>query len=282
MWWGLSPLLFHAMRHFHPLEVTAHRILWSLLLLLLFCWMTGRLPALRMALASRSTGTGGERWRLMFGAISITCNWLIFVYAVAVGRIVECSLGYFIYPLMMVVASRLFLKERVSGISWCAVCLAAVGVLIKTIAAGVVPLMGLMVATTFVLYTLTGRMRKAGPITGLTAETLFLAPFALCGILIAEAAGLGRMQAGETMDILLVICTGFITVIPLILHITSTRTIGAALTGMLFYLAPSLQLVLGTVLYGEAFHLADAVAFGLIWLAIGLYSFGHFRGLQAR
>lgn len=263
--WGLNPIFFKQMDAFTALEVVAHRTIWTMLVMLVFVYFMGLLGALR-----RAFSTPKKLLSIAASGVLISCNWLTFVYAIETDQIVEASLGYYIYPMMVVAVGVFGLGERLTFKEWLAVMLAFIGVMLKTYEGGGLPLIALIVSVSFTLYTLLGKTREDGPIVGLLAEATVIAPVALIFLGVLAVQGSGQFIAGGGVNTGLAIATGVVTALPLVMYIASSRSVGMAIAGLMFYLVPSLQLLIGVGLYGEPFAYLDAVAFGFIWVSLGV------------
>ena len=265
--WGLFPLYFHALRQVSPIQVIAHRILWSCLFVLAWLIVRGELPTLRATLANRSLV-----WRLALSATLITVNWLVYVWGVMNGHVVETSLGYFIGPLVNVLLGVVFLSERLTPAQWSAVALAACGVAYLTVTAGRLPWIALTLAFSFATYGLIRKVVKVESLPGLATETLVLAPIAASYLLWCESAGTGVLgHTGPAIDTLL-IGTGPITAVTLFLYAYGTRLLPYSTVGVLQYIAPTLQFACGVFVLHEPFELNRAVGFAVIWTALLIYA----------
>jgi chloramphenicol-sensitive protein RarD len=272
LFWGLSIFYFKAIAGVPPLEILAHRILWSVPLLLAWLAARGRLGELRAVLRARRTvGI------LLVTTVLIAVNWLVFIFAVSTGRVVQASLGYYVNPLLNVVLGMVFLGERLRRVQWASVLLAATGVAYLAASLGSLPVISLILATTFGLY---GLLRKTVPADGpvaLTVETGLLLPV-MIGYL-AVQAGRGEMAFlhGRWTTDLLLLLAGLITTMPLLWFTNAVRRLRLATIGFLQYLSPSLQLFLAVVVYREPFTRTHLVTFSFIWAALALYSFDALR-----
>jgi chloramphenicol-sensitive protein RarD len=205
-------------------------------------------------------------------ALLLSANWSVYVWAVQNAHVVDASLGYFILPLVNVAFGFAFLKERPRPVQWLAVAVAAAGVVWLTVQAGRLPWVALVLAATFGVYGLLRKVATLGALEGLTLETLLLAPFAI-GLLAWWAwHGRGALVQGDASTLGWLLLAGPLTAIPLLLFAAGARRIPMATLGILQYISPSLQMLLGVWLYGEAFDPARAVGFYLIWLALVVYS----------
>jgi len=264
--WGLLPIYLHLLRGVATPEILAHRIVWSLLTMVLLLIGLRRLGWIRTALAQpRTLG------RFALTAALISVNWVLYIWSIKTGHTVDASLGYFINPLVNVLLGALVFKERLRTGQLLALAVAALGVLWLTWLAGAPPWIGLALAASFSLYGLLRKTAALGALEGFTVETAVLAPLAL-GYL-AWLGGhdtLGFASASPAMRVLLVLA-GPATTIPLLLFAAGVRRISFSLMGVLQYLAPTLQWLTGIFLFHEAFEPGKAVGFAMIWLALVLF-----------
>ena len=269
--WGLTPIFFKMMNQFAPLEVVAHRVVWTLVVMLVLAYFTHRMVRLYHALT-----TWRELRSIIISGSVMALNWFTFIYAVNADHIIEASLGYYIYPLMVVGVGVFGLGEKLHRLEWLAVGLAFLGVVLKAYENGGAPLVSLTVSCSFTLYTLLNKTRETGPIVGLLAESMVLTPLAVVLLVMLALDGTGRFVLGGSVDTSLALMTGVVTAVPLAMFIASSRAIGIAVSGLLFYLAPTLHLMCGVMIYGEPFTLLDGYAFGLIWLALVVLGYKNF------
>lgn len=261
--WGFLPLYLKAVGTVAAPEILAHRILWSVLLLAGLAVALGRGPQLR-ALAAR------PRTLAVLGltAVLIGANWLLYIWAVGAGRVLETSLGYFINPLVNVALGILVLRERLRRAQAAAVALAALGVGLLAVAQGGLPWVALALAFSFSLYGLLRKMAPVDPLTGLLAETALLAPLAL---LYLAAFGAHDFGAAPGLDALLVL-SGLVTAAPLLLFAGAAKRLRYATMGLLQYIAPTIQFLLAVLLFGETLTGAHIVTFAFIWAGLALYA----------
>lgn len=264
--WGLLPLYLKALKAVPLLEVVSHRILWSAALLVLVGLATRQLSWLQQ-LRERPRLI----WTLLACAAALSVNWLVFIWAVSVGRVVDGSLGYFINPLVSVVLAVVVLKERLRPLQWAAVGVAALGVLWLTVLAGQLPWIGLALASSFGLYGLLRKTAAMDSLGGLTLETLLLLPVAGGYLLSLASSGQSSWSSAPGMPALL-IAAGPLTALPLLSFVAGARRIPLSLVGILQYLGPTLQLLLGVAVFHEPLPTAKLVGFGFIWLAVALYT----------
>jgi len=264
--WGLAPLYFKAVAFATPSEIVAHRILWTVIVvggLIMIrrsrSQMTAALTPLRLAYYVATT-------------LLISVNWLIFISAVNSGHMVECSLGYYINPLVNVLLGMLFLNERLSRRGGLAVVIAAAGVGVLIAGHDGVPWISLNLAVTFGFYALLRKKGDIDPLIGLFMETALVAPPALIYLLWADSRGLVAFgHGGLTRDIALA-AAGVITAVPLILFMSAARRLQLSTLGLMQYMTPTCHLMLATLIYNEPFTMTHAITFTCIWGALGLYS----------
>jgi chloramphenicol-sensitive protein RarD len=265
--WGILPLYFKAVDHVDALEIVAHRIVWSLFFLAALVTWWGKWSGIRAALS-----TPRVVMTLALTACLIGINWLVYIYAVVSGHVLEGSLGYYLNPLVNVLLGVFLLKEKLSRAQIAAVFLAAVGVAILAAGAGGAIWISLTLAGSFALY---GYLRKVAPVDsleGLSIETTILAPVAIGWILYLQSTGTGSFLDTRGTDILLVL-GGAITAIPLLLFTAAARRLPYSTLGFLQYVAPSLQFLLAVLVFGEPLTTAHLVCFGAIWTALIIFVF---------
>ncbi|WMW79067.1 EamA family transporter RarD [Undibacterium cyanobacteriorum] len=265
--WGLFPIYFRALREVAPLEILMHRMVWALLFL-------GIILSIRKQWAWLSDIIKQPRVVLRFAASAalLSTNWFIYIWSVNNERIVDASLGYFMTPLVNVLLGFLLLKEKLRPAQTLAVFCAAAGVAWMTFHLGHLPYIGLSLACTFGMYGLLRKTASLGALEGLSLETLILFPFAFAYLTFLAIQGQnGFLQANLSIQ-LLIIAAGPITAIPLLLFAAGARRIPMATLGLLQYISPSIQLLMGVVLYNEHFGNDKLIGFMGIWLGLILYS----------
>jgi chloramphenicol-sensitive protein RarD len=269
--WGVFPVYFKAVQTVPATEVLAHRVLWSLVFVAL---VLAALRNWRWVLKLREARVLKT---FVASALLVSINWLIYIWAVQAGRVVDASLGYFINPLVNVLIAALFLDEQLRPAQWLAVLLAALGVAWLTWQAGAPPWIGLALALSFATYGLLRKTAPLGALEGLAVETALLAPLAMAWLLwlgwtgsSAFVDGLGG-QAPFAQPLLLLLA-GPITAVPLLLFAAGARRIPFATLGLLQYVGPTLQLLLGVYLYKEPFETAKFAGYAAIWIALALFS----------
>lgn len=268
--WGFFPIYFRALQAVPADQIVAHRFAWSFLFLILLVAARREWPALRASLNLRTLLV------YLGAAVLLAANWGLYVWGVNSGRIVETSLGYFINPLVSVVLGVFFLRERLRPMQWVPVGLAAAGVLFLTLHLGKLPWIALGLAFSFGLYGLVKKLAPLGSLQGLTLETGALFGVAVAYLLVSEARGVGSFGHSAAPTGLLLALSGIITAIPLLLFATGARNVPLSTLGLLQYIAPTLQFFIGVFLYHEAFTPERWIGFGVIWLALILFSAENF------
>jgi len=265
--WGLFPVYLHPLSGVPALQVIAHRVTWGCLFI--FGWML-----LRGELAGLSATLTNSRLvaRLMLTALLVSCNWLVYVWSVTHAHIVDTSLGYYINPLMNVVLGVFVLRERLNRAQWIAVALAAIAVAYLTVLAGRPPWIACALAVSFSLYGLLRKVISVDALPGLATETLLLLPLAVVYLGWCQAAGAGALSLARPGIGALLIGSGLVTAIPLFLFAYGARALPYSTVGVLQYIAPSLQLLCGVLIYHESFGPALTTGFALIWLALLIYA----------
>jgi chloramphenicol-sensitive protein RarD len=265
--WGVFPIYFKALQDIPPMEILMHRMVWSLAFV-----------GIILAWRRQWTWLGDvlRRPKVLAGfaasALLLSGNWFIFIWAVNNGHVVDSSLGYFINPLFNVLLGSLLLRERLRPVQWTAVALAACGVVWLTWQGGSLPWIALALAATFALYGLLRKTAALGALEGLALETLLLFPLAFVYLVMLTLDGRNSFASASTTSQLLLAAAGPITAIPLLLFAAGARRIPLSLLGLLQYIGPTLQLLLGIWLYHEPFSSARLAGFALIWSALAVYT----------
>jgi chloramphenicol-sensitive protein RarD len=270
--WGVMPLYFRAVEKVQPVELLAQRIVWSVVLLAVALTVFGRWEGLRATLAVRRTCG-----LLLASSLLLAVNWFVYIHGVATDRIVQCSLGYFINPLLNVLLGMIVFHERLRPIRWVALLLAAAGVVYLMAALGEVPWIAFTLAGSFATYGLIRKVVPVDALTGLMVETLFLMPASVVFLawwMQRPDSAFGRMSL--QIDVLLV-ASGVVTTAPLLCFGAAARRLRLSTLGFVQYLAPSMQLLLAVLVFREPFRSEQQVSFGLIWAALVLASVGRER-----
>ncbi len=267
--WGLSPLFYILLADVPPVEVLAHRTIWSLVTF-------GAVLALQQRLMELPKALSTPKQLAITAASSamISVNWFFFIFAVGVGRTVEASLGYYIYPLVAVLIGAVVLRERMGRLQVVAVLLAALAVIILTLGLGVAPWISLALALTFGVYGLLKRWVAAGPVVSVSAEVTLFLPLALGYLVWIGPAG---VFATSWATSLLLILAGPMTAIPLMLFSYAAKRIPMATVGLIQYVNPSLQFLVAALILAEVVTIWHMIAFPIIWVALTLYSWAALR-----
>ncbi len=265
--WGLFPLYFRMLRSVPAFEVLMHRVVWSVLVVLVVLAILRRWRW--VAEVIRSPRVIG---RYAISALLIGVNWFVYIWSVQNGHIVDASLGYFITPLFSVLLGRLVLGERPRPVQWTTIAIAATGVLWLGAQAGHMPWIGLALAVSFSGYGLAKKTAPLGALEGLTLETFLLLPFAVGSLLWLAAHGQNALATSEPLVQWLLIGSGPVTVVALLFFAAGARRIPLATLGLLQYVSPTLQLLIGVLVYGEAFGGSALFGYALIWSALLLYA----------
>ncbi|MDH5738425.1 MAG: EamA family transporter RarD, partial [Gammaproteobacteria bacterium] len=262
--WGVVPVFFKWLDHVPPFELVAHRLIWSLILLMGLLTVSRRWTDMRIS------------WR-QFGiltatALLLSANWLLFIWAIVNNNITETSLGYYINPLVNVLLGTIFLGERLRPLQWISLLIAAAGITWQLLVYGQVPWIALTLAACFGLYGLLRKQLNMPSFAGLTLECLILLPVAVVYLLWLSAGNhLSMGQMGLTTDLLLV-ASGLVTAVPLLCFAAAVTRLPLTIMGLLQYIAPSVSLLLAIFLYDEAFGIQRLITFTCIWTALILFA----------
>jgi chloramphenicol-sensitive protein RarD len=265
--WGLFPLYWRILEPAGAVEILAHRVVWSLVTMVVLTIALRRVKQLRAITRDRRVVV-----LLVIASIVIGFNWGGFIYGVNSGRVVEVSLGYFINPLVTVLLGVLVIGERLRTLQWCAIGIAGVAVVILTIDYGHPPWIALLLACSFGTYGLAKKKADVEAVESLTFETILLAPLALAYILWLSANGDSNFGSHGTGHALLLTTTGLVTAIPLICFGAAAIRIPMTTIGLLQYLAPTIQFVLGLVVFDEQMTSVMWVGFTLVWVALSIFT----------
>jgi chloramphenicol-sensitive protein RarD len=271
--WGLFPAFFGLLTFAAPLEILAHRVTWTLVMMAAVLVFGGHLGALR--------GHGRRTWLLLAaGSLSISINWGTYIYAVVSGHVAEAALGYFINPLVTILLGVVVFRERLSRLGSCAIALAVVAVAVVTIAYGRLPLIALTLAFSFAAYGAIKKTVDVDPRTSLSAETLLVAPLAV-GYLAFSYFVAGDHRLPATMSQLgLLVASGAMTAIPLLLFGAAAKRLPVVTMGLLQYITPVMQLLWAVLVRHELVTATTWVGFGLVWGALLLFTVDAVRRLS--
>jgi chloramphenicol-sensitive protein RarD len=265
--WGIFPVYFKLIELVAPTEVLVHRVVWAVPFGALIIMGRRQWPEVRAAFVERSM----LAW-LALAALSISVNWLIYIWAVQNERIFEASLGYYINPLMYVAVGVVLLGERLRRPQVIAVILAFIGVAYLTISGGILPWVALSLAALFTAYGVIRKQVAIGAMPGLFVETTLLFPFAIAWLVFLILGGQASFGAGDTGLSMLLVLGGPVTVMPLLLFAISAKRLSLTTIGFMQFLAPTLQFFTG-LYYGEQLTTAHLVCFGCIWIAVAFFSY---------
>lgn len=264
--WGFFPIYFKLLHEVPAVQILGHRVVWSLLFLLALVTSLREGAALRRSLSHRRT-----LLIYMLAACLLSANWLTYIWGVNAGFVVETSLGYFINPLMNLILGVIILREHLRPSQWVPIGLAAAGVIYLTILYGTLPWIALALAMTFASYGLVKKLAPLGSLHSLTLETGLLFLPALGYLVWMGQSGEGAfIRQGAAITLLLAI-SGVITAVPLLMFGAAARRVALSTLGILQFIAPTCQFLLGVFVYGEAFTLARLAGFACIWLALLIY-----------
>ena len=263
----LYPIYFRLVDHIGALQIVAHRVVWSVVIVGLYLVLTNRLGEIVAAIKNLNTIL-----LLCCSSVAVTFNWLVFVYGVETSQILAVSLGYFINPLVSVAIGMILLAERQKFLQFVAIIIAAIAVVIQTILVGELPIISLSLAFSFAIY---GYLRKHIPVsafTGILIETLLMLPFAL--VFLIFWGGVGGRVLGYSLSIWpLLIGLGLVTSVPLILFAVGARYLRLTTLGILQYIAPSIHFIVAILLFDELLTFETLLTFVLIWISLILYSY---------
>ena len=271
--WGLSPIFWKALTDIEAIDVLSWRILCTFVFTVLAITLLKKGNELRSVVSSRNGLLAGMTCGLLIGF-----NWGMFVWAVDANHVVDASLGYFMNPLMNVFLGVVILREKLRSAVWLSVGLALIGVLWLTFALGSFPWISVSLACSFALYGLIRKIAPAGPLTGLTIETSTVAIPALLFLLIRGNAS-NNLNISTSVTIL-VLLSGLATGIPLLLFASSARRIPLSILGLLQYITPTLQLLLGVFAYGEDFDGTRFIGYSIIWFGLLLFAVDSFAAAR--
>lgn len=275
--WGVFPVYFKALQSVPPIQILFHRVVWSFLFLSLILALRGEWGAFRHAVAKPK----------VFGVyalagVLLAMNWLIYVWGINAGHVLDTSLGYFITPLLSVALGVLLLREKLRPLQWVPVGLAAIGVVYLTIQYGQLPWIALALAFTFGTYGLLKKIAPLGALHSLALETAIIFLPAVSYLVFIERQGSGSFGHTSLPVNSLLALAGVITVVPLLLFGSAARSIPLTVVGLLQYIAPTVQFMLGVLLYGETFDATRLVGFSIIWLALLIFSLESFSASRRR
>ena len=264
--WGLLPVFWKLLAGVNSAYVLAQRIVFSCL----FCFAVILIKKNGGELKNILRDKKQRRLYLACGLL-ISANWGVYILTVATGRVVEASLAYYMNPLFSILIGALIFKERLSGVQWLSVALAFVGVMYSVVLYGSVPYLAIIIGLTFALYGAIKKGIKAESEVSICMETVSVLPLALIFIVYAQLSGFTTFASLSVKEMLLLVLTGAITSVPLMLFASGIKRTSITVSGILMYINPTLQLLLGVFVYNEEFTKANAVTFAFVWLAVILF-----------
>jgi chloramphenicol-sensitive protein RarD len=266
--WGLIPGYWKLLKTISPPEILAHRFVWtSVFLVVVLSWQR-RWPEVKEVMRSRRATVF-----CLTSGLAVATNWFFFIFAVLINRVLETSLGYFMTPLVNVLFGAIFLRERLTRLQLISVLLAASGVLYLTFGYGRFPWIAVTLCTTFGLYGLLRKKSGTAAVPGLFLETIMLVPFAIAYLVFLKLHGTLLFDRGDWSLSILLVSTGVITAVPLFWFGYAARYLRLTTLGFLQYLAPTISFFLGVFLYHEPFTRGHLITFGLIWIALAIFTF---------
>lgn len=261
--WGIAPIYFKALGDVPPFEILCHRVIWSFVFLAALLYLTKGWPTVKATLKNKT-----KLLYLLVTSVTIGANWLVFIWAISIGHMLDASLGYYINPLFNVVLGMLFLNEKLRKLQWFAVALATIGVVVQLVVFGSVPIIAMLLAFTFGMYGLLRKKVNLDAFTGLFIETLVLLPIAFLYLFaFADTATSHLTNNSITLNVLL-ISAGIVTTLPLLCFAGAAVRLRLATLGFIQYIGPSLMFVLAVFVYDEAFSSDKIITFACIWAAL--------------
>lgn len=275
--WGILPLYWKVLHSVPAVEILMHRIAWSFVFAAFILFYRGEWRQIKAVLAQRR-----KLAAIAFGAVLISLNWGIYIWAVNANHVVDTSLGYYINPLISVFLGMLVLKERLNFWQLASLALAFAGVLIMTFQYGKVPWVSLSLAFSFALYGLIKKTAKIESATALTLETATLLPLALGYLGYLQLQGSGALGHSSIVVTLFLVLSGVVTAAPLLWFAQATQRIPLSAVGFIQYLTPTMMLIIGVILYHEPFTKTHLIGFACIWIALALFSLSRFEWMKRR
>ncbi len=275
--WGLLPLYWKLVKAISPYQIFAQRVVWSFLFVMIILAVRELLPKYKEIISTP------KNWiNIMGPAFFISINWLLYIWAVNNDYVIESSLGYFINPLVLTVFGAVFYKERLTKLQMIGITLATTGVLMKSLYYGQVPYIALVLAFSFAMYGLLKKKSTLDSLNGLAFETLVIGVPALGYIIWAETQNIGISGNLPWHFWLLIAFSGIATATPLLLYAEGTKRLPLSVVGFLQYIAPTIMLFLGVVVFGEPFEQSDLIPFVMIWIGLIFFSYSQYQLLSQK
>lgn len=274
--WGILPIYWKQVHHVPALEILANRFIWSLFFVFLLILCLNKKDEF-IEETKNIFSTTKSSMVMIWAAVMITFNWGIFIWAVEDGRIMETSLGYYINPMMNVLLGVVFLKERLTKLQWTAVGFACAGIMAMVIRAGYLPWVSIVVPLSFAIYGLLKKFIQVSPFSSIMLETMIISPLALGYLGYLAVNGKNAYQLYDAVTIIYLIGAGAVTATPLLLFTACAKRLPLNLVGFLQYLAPTISMIIGIFMYGEAFTSTHAITFSCIWIGVAIFSWSQFK-----
>nr|WP_105903666.1 EamA family transporter RarD [Vibrio gangliei] len=265
--WGIAPIYFKALGDVPPFEILCHRVIWSFVFLAALLYLTKGWPTVKATLKNKT-----KLLYLLVTSVTIGANWLVFIWAISIGHMLDASLGYYINPLFNVVLGMLFLNEKLRKLQWLAVALATIGVVVQLVVFGSVPIIAMLLAFTFGMYGLLRKKVNLDAFTGLFIETLVLLPIAFLYLFAFADTATSHLGNNSWLLNVLLISAGIVTTLPLLCFAGAAVRLRLATLGFIQYIGPSLMFILAVFVYGEAFSNDKIVTFACIWAALIVFT----------
>ena len=264
--WGVLPIFWKQLGGIDSFYILSLRIVWSLIFCGLILAAKGELHKIKEALSDKK-----ERNMLLISSIMVTINWGVYIFAVMSGKVLESSIAYFINPIFAVVLGFFIYKEKLTKLQWLSVLIAFIGVMIPIVVYGTIPYFALAIAVSFAFYGAAKKRVKADSVTSVFMETLYMAPIALAFILFKEFTGTGYLTNVSTYQLILFPIAGVVTSVPLLLFAKGMKNTSLTLSGILMYINPTLQMLVGVLLYNETFTNTNLVMFMFVLAAVIIF-----------
>jgi chloramphenicol-sensitive protein RarD len=277
VWWGFFPIYWKLLKHVPALQLIGHRIVWSFAALIIVIIIIRQWNEFR-----KSVFTYKILRLYLLAAILIAVNWFMYVWAVNAGHIVETSLGYYINPLLSVFMGVIFFRERLNLWQWIPIGMAAAGVIYLTISMGSLPWIALILAFSFASYGLVKKVAPLSSLYGLTLETFILLVPAAVFLIYSEHSGSGAFTHYGWLSDLMIIGSGVITTIPLLLFASAAKRIPLSFIGILQYISPTIQFLIGVLFYKEQFSFEQFLGYSFVWIALIIFGFNSFASYREK
>lgn len=276
--WGVLPIYWKQLFEVNAFEILANRFIWSLFFVFCLIVFTGKLEEF-IEETKDVFSTVGSSCRMIMAALMIACNWGIFIWAVGDGRIVETSMGYYINPLMNVCLGMVFLGEKLNKLEWIAVICASIGIGYMVIQLGYLPWVSITVPLSFAIYGLLKKKISVSPFTSVLLETLIISPIAFYFLGNLWVQGVNAFQIHSLKVSVYLLGCGVVTATPLLLFTGCAKRLPLSIVGFMQYMSPTMSLLIGVFMYGEAFTFTHMVTFGCIWVGLIFFIISQFKKL---